>query len=49
MEVRAGSALTAAELREWLAPRLSRAERPREITIVGELRRTATGKPVRGR
>jgi len=26
---------------------LSRAERPREITIVAALRRTATGKPVR--
>ncbi|MFC4070536.1 SDR family NAD(P)-dependent oxidoreductase [Actinoplanes subglobosus] len=49
VEVRAGSTLTAAELRDWASGRLSRAERPRDISIVGALRRTATGKPVRDR
>jgi acyl-CoA synthetase (AMP-forming)/AMP-acid ligase II len=49
VEVRPGRALTADQLREWLDPRLSRAERPREITVVAALRRTATGKPVRDR
>jgi acyl-CoA synthetase (AMP-forming)/AMP-acid ligase II/short-subunit dehydrogenase len=49
VEVRPGSTLTAAELRDWAATRLSRAERPRDIGIVGQLRRTATGKPVRER
>ncbi|MEU4164328.1 SDR family NAD(P)-dependent oxidoreductase [Actinoplanes sp. NPDC026670] len=48
-EVRPGSPLTVAQLREWAASRLSRAERPRDITIVERLRRTATGKPVRER
>ncbi|GAA0473831.1 hypothetical protein GCM10009531_79760 [Actinoplanes capillaceus] len=48
VETRPGRSLTAGDLREWLATRLPRHERPREITIVTELRRTATGKPVRG-
>ncbi len=47
VEVRPGRSLTADQLREWLDTRLSRAERPREITVVTALRRTATGKPVR--
>lgn len=47
VEVRPGRSLTADELREWLSGRLSRAEQPRDITIVAELPRTATGKPVR--
>jgi acyl-CoA synthetase (AMP-forming)/AMP-acid ligase II/short-subunit dehydrogenase len=49
VEVRPGSTLTAGELRAWAAGRLSRAERPRDIAVVGRLRRTATGKPVRER
>jgi acyl-CoA synthetase (AMP-forming)/AMP-acid ligase II len=47
VEVHPGRSLTAEELREWLDARLSRAERPREITVVTALRRTSTGKPVR--
>lgn len=35
--------LTADQLPKWLDTRLSRAERPREITVVAALRRTATG------
>ena len=49
VEVRPGRSLTAGQLRQWLEPRLSRAERPREIVVVAALRRTATGKPVRER
>ncbi|MBG0565473.1 SDR family NAD(P)-dependent oxidoreductase [Actinoplanes aureus] len=49
VEVRPGGSLTAEQLREWLGTRLSRAERPSEITVVAALRRTATGKPVRER
>ncbi|WP_197725369.1 SDR family NAD(P)-dependent oxidoreductase [Actinoplanes sp. OR16] len=49
VEIRRDSSLTVPELREWLAPRLSRAERPREIELVEELRRTATGKVMRDR
>jgi acyl-CoA synthetase (AMP-forming)/AMP-acid ligase II len=49
VEVRPGRSLTADQLREWLDNRLSRAERPRDITVVAALRRTATGKPVRDR
>ncbi|WP_125802522.1 SDR family NAD(P)-dependent oxidoreductase [Actinoplanes sp. ATCC 53533] len=49
VEVHPGRTLTADQLREWLDPRLSRAERPSEITVVAALRRTATGKPVRDR
>ncbi|OLE22743.1 MAG: hypothetical protein AUG44_24175 [Actinobacteria bacterium 13_1_20CM_3_71_11] len=45
VQVRAGSALTEPELREWLRGRLSRAEQPRDIELVAELPRTATGKP----
>jgi acyl-CoA synthetase (AMP-forming)/AMP-acid ligase II/short-subunit dehydrogenase len=48
VEVHPGRSLTAEELREWLDARLSRAERPREITVVTALRRTSTGKPLRG-
>ncbi|BEL04827.1 hypothetical protein Q0Z83_030180 [Actinoplanes sichuanensis] len=47
VEVREGSALTVERLREWAANRLSRAERPRDLRLVPQLRRTATGKPVR--
>ncbi|MET8150818.1 SDR family NAD(P)-dependent oxidoreductase [Actinoplanes sp. NPDC049668] len=47
VEVRPGRSLTAARLRQWLEPRLSKAELPREITIVAALHRTSTGKPVR--
>jgi acyl-CoA synthetase (AMP-forming)/AMP-acid ligase II/short-subunit dehydrogenase len=47
VEVHPGRSLTTGELRKWLDTRLSRAELPREITLVAELRRTATGKPVR--
>lgn len=47
VELRPGRSLTADELRAWLDPRLSRAERPRDITVVAALRRTATGKVVR--
>ena len=47
VEVHPGRSLTAGQLREWLETRLSPAERPREITVVAALRRTATGKPVR--
>ncbi|GIE32984.1 hypothetical protein Ait01nite_060290 [Actinoplanes italicus] len=48
VEVRPGGELTAERLREWLEPKLSRAERPRDITVVTELRRNAAGKPIRG-
>jgi acyl-CoA synthetase (AMP-forming)/AMP-acid ligase II/short-subunit dehydrogenase len=48
VELHPGRSMTADQLRKWLEPRLSRAERPRDITIVAALRRTATGKPVRG-
>lgn len=48
VEIHPGRTLTAGQLREWLTTRLSRAERPKEITIVTELLRTATGKPLRG-
>jgi acyl-CoA synthetase (AMP-forming)/AMP-acid ligase II/short-subunit dehydrogenase len=47
VEVHPGRSLTAGQLRQWLETRLSPAERPREITVVAALRRTATGKPVR--
>ncbi|MBO3737546.1 SDR family NAD(P)-dependent oxidoreductase [Actinoplanes flavus] len=47
VEIGPGRTLTAGQLREWLTTRLSRAERPKEIIIVTELRRTATGKPLR--
>jgi acyl-CoA synthetase (AMP-forming)/AMP-acid ligase II/short-subunit dehydrogenase len=47
VEVHPGRSLTADQLRKWLETRLSRAERPGEITVVAALRRTATGKPVR--
>jgi acyl-CoA synthetase (AMP-forming)/AMP-acid ligase II/short-subunit dehydrogenase len=46
VQVRPGSALTEAALREWLRGRLSRAEQPRDIELVAELPRTASGKPV---
>jgi acyl-CoA synthetase (AMP-forming)/AMP-acid ligase II len=46
VQVRPGSVLTEAALREWLRGRLSRAEQPRDILLVDELPRTATGKPV---
>jgi acyl-CoA synthetase (AMP-forming)/AMP-acid ligase II len=49
VEVHPGRSLTADQLRTWLETRLSPAERPREITVVPALRRTATGKPVRDR
>jgi acyl-CoA synthetase (AMP-forming)/AMP-acid ligase II len=49
VELHPGHRLTADELRGWLAERLPRAERPRDITIVTELPRTATGKPLRHR
>jgi len=49
VEIHPGRTLTADQLRKWLEPRLSPAERPREIIIVAALRRTATGKPVRNR
>jgi acyl-CoA synthetase (AMP-forming)/AMP-acid ligase II/NAD(P)-dependent dehydrogenase (short-subunit alcohol dehydrogenase family) len=44
---RSGSALTADDLRTWLRPRLARVEMPRELTVVDEVPRTATGKPLR--
>ncbi|MEU4690375.1 SDR family NAD(P)-dependent oxidoreductase [Actinoplanes sp. NPDC023714] len=47
VEVGPGASLTVPELREWCEPRLSRAERPRDIELVPELRRTATGKLMR--
>jgi acyl-CoA synthetase (AMP-forming)/AMP-acid ligase II len=47
VELHPGRSLTADQLRRWLDARLSRAERPREITVVAALRRTATGKPLR--
>ncbi|GID91333.1 hypothetical protein Adi01nite_07450 [Amorphoplanes digitatis] len=47
VEVHPGRSLTAGQLRRWLETRLSPAERPRDITVVAALRRTATGKPVR--
>jgi acyl-CoA synthetase (AMP-forming)/AMP-acid ligase II len=45
---RPGRDLTADRLRDWLEQRLSPAERPRDITVVTELRRNAAGKPIRG-
>ncbi|GGN95840.1 hypothetical protein GCM10010112_86530 [Actinoplanes lobatus] len=48
VEIHPGRTLTADQLRDWLTTRLSRAERPKEIAVVTELRRTATGKPLRG-
>jgi acyl-CoA synthetase (AMP-forming)/AMP-acid ligase II/short-subunit dehydrogenase len=48
VEVRPGRDLTADRLRDWLEQRLSPAERPRDITVVTELRRNAAGKPIRG-
>ncbi|MEJ2579893.1 MAG: AMP-binding protein, partial [Kineosporiaceae bacterium] len=44
---RSGSGLTPEQLRDWLRTRLSRAEQPRDIEVVEELARTATGKPLR--
>jgi acyl-CoA synthetase (AMP-forming)/AMP-acid ligase II len=49
VELHPGRTLTAGQLRDWLAPRLPKAERPRDITVVEALPRTATGKPVRTR
>ncbi|GAA4940292.1 AMP-binding enzyme [Actinoplanes utahensis] len=47
VEIHPGRALTADQLRDWLRPRLSDAERPRDLSIVPALHRTATGKPLR--
>lgn len=44
---RPGAGLSADELREWLRPRLSRAETPRDVEVVDDVPRTATGKPRR--
>jgi acyl-CoA synthetase (AMP-forming)/AMP-acid ligase II/NAD(P)-dependent dehydrogenase (short-subunit alcohol dehydrogenase family) len=44
---RPGAALDADGLREWLRPRLSRAETPRDVEVVDDVPRTATGKPRR--
>ncbi len=44
---RPGYDLQPDQLRDWLRPRLTRAERPRDLEVVDELDRTATGKPVR--
>lgn len=41
---RPGSGLTADALREWIAPRLTGAEQPRDLQVVDDLPRTATGK-----
>jgi len=49
VELHPGRSLTADELRTWLDTRLPPAERPRDITVVPALDRTATGKPVRSR
>ncbi|WP_088319677.1 SDR family NAD(P)-dependent oxidoreductase [Kineosporia sp. R_H_3] len=46
---RPGTALGPQELREWLRPRLSRAEMPRDLEVVDDVPRTATGKPRRER
>jgi acyl-CoA synthetase (AMP-forming)/AMP-acid ligase II len=46
VQVRPGATVTAAQLRDWLRERLSRAEQPRDILLVDHLPRTATGKPV---
>ncbi|GIJ56616.1 SDR family NAD(P)-dependent oxidoreductase [Virgisporangium aurantiacum] len=40
-----GRAPTPSDLVAWLRPRLSRAERPRDVHVVDHLPRTATGKP----
>ncbi|GAA0923983.1 hypothetical protein GCM10009557_92330 [Virgisporangium ochraceum] len=42
-----GRTLTPDGLAAWLRPRLSRAERPRDIEVVDHLPRTPTGKPRR--
>ncbi|MEJ3749707.1 SDR family NAD(P)-dependent oxidoreductase [Actinomycetes bacterium KLBMP 9797] len=47
VEVRPERRLTPEELRDWLRPRLTRAELPRDIVIVTALPRSATGKPTR--
>ncbi|MEV6305401.1 SDR family NAD(P)-dependent oxidoreductase [Actinoplanes sp. NPDC051861] len=47
VELLPGRTLTPDQLRAWLSTRLSPAERPRDITVVPELPRTATGKPLR--
>jgi acyl-CoA synthetase (AMP-forming)/AMP-acid ligase II len=47
VEPHPGRSLSPEQLRNWLEPRLSRAERPREIIVVQALHRTATGKPLR--
>jgi acyl-CoA synthetase (AMP-forming)/AMP-acid ligase II len=39
--------LTPAAVTGWLRDRLVRAERPRDVTVVDHLPRTATGKPRR--
>jgi acyl-CoA synthetase (AMP-forming)/AMP-acid ligase II len=44
---RPGAGLTAEALRAWLRPRVARAEMPREIDVVDDVPRTATGKPRR--
>ncbi|WP_088288472.1 SDR family NAD(P)-dependent oxidoreductase [Kineosporia sp. A_224] len=46
---RPGTTLGPQELREWLRPRLSRAEMPRDLEVVDDVPRTATGKPRRER
>ena len=43
---RPASEVSEEDLRGWLRSRLSRAEQPRDIVLVDELPRTATGKPV---
>jgi acyl-CoA synthetase (AMP-forming)/AMP-acid ligase II len=45
VEPRPGAAVSAEAVTAWLRPRLAKAERPREITVVDELPRSATGKP----
>jgi acyl-CoA synthetase (AMP-forming)/AMP-acid ligase II len=47
VRARPGTTLTEDELRGWVRPRLARAEVPRDIEIVTEMPRGATGKPVR--
>ena len=49
VSARPGAVLTEAELRTWLRDRLSRAEQPRDVSIVDSLPRTATGKALRPR
>ncbi len=39
-----GASLDGDELRAWARPRLSRAQAPKEITVVGDLPRTGSGK-----